>query len=192
MKRASTDNFTTEVYYGIRFVAGKLEFSLTALPIELLYTLQLFAAAKKGDLNEVKHIIESSRSSEFVVPYVVVSPTENTNAKHFSTISVASNQGIDINTEYQAPTHSDEAFLCPSFNRRRSSVHMVRNVTLLSPLSPITAGSGGSVGQGGGSCSPEEHKLLLHIAIEKNHLEMVIYLLSQNANVSNTHAHITI
>lgn len=183
-------------HHGLKFVAGKLEFSFTALPTELLYTLRMFAAAKRGDLDELKNIVELSKASDLTVPYVSVSQTDNTATSsagnRYSTISVASNQGADVNAEYQRPSYSDDAFLSgPSFSRRRSSVHAVRNVTLLSPLSLAVGGGGGagSAGSGsvpGGVVSAEEHKLLLHIAIEKNHLDMVVYLISQNADVSWT------
>ena len=170
------------VQHGMRFVAGRLEFSLTALPIELLYTLRMFAATKKGDLSELKSIVESSKNQEFVVPYVTISQQqqESSNANRFSTISVASSQGVDVNVQYQPPSYMDDVFFGQNFNRRRSSAHMVRTVTILSPMSPPAAGAGAA---GGCGLSVEEHKLLLHIAIEKNHVEIVTYLLSQNADV---------
>lgn len=163
-------------------MAGNLEFSLTALSTEVLYTLRMFAATKKGDLSELTHIVESSKTSGLVVPYIVVSPQEDTNAKRFSTISVASNQGVDVNVQYQPPAYSDDMFYGQSFNRRRSSAHVVRAVTLLPPQSPVLASQapGGGVGSG---CLSEEHQLLLHIAIDKGYLEIVTYLLSQNADV---------
>lgn len=169
---------------GIRFVAGRLEFSLTALPLELLYTLRMFAATNRGDLSELKEIVESSVNSDLVVPYVIVSQPEISSTNRFSTISVTSNQGVDVNAQYQPPAFSDDVFFSQNFNRRRSSLHMAaRTATLLSPASPVSMG----VGQSGvGVCgySPDEHKLLLHIAIEKGYLDIVMYLLSQNADVS--------
>ena len=163
-------------------MAGKLEFSLTAVPLELLYTLRVFAATRRGDLNELKNIVESSKSSDLIVPYIAV---DSTNTNRYSTISVTSNQGVDVNVEYLSPAYADDAFFGQSFNRRRSSVHMVRNVTILSPHSPLGA-CVGEAGGGVGGCgmSPEDHRLLLHIAIENHNLEIVSYLLSQGANVS--------
>lgn len=160
-------------------MAGKLEFSLAAVPMELLYTLRVFAATRRGDLNELKNLVESSKSSDLVVPYVAV---DSTNMYRYSTISVTSNQGVDVNVKYLPPAYADDAFFGQSFNRRRSSMHMVRNVTLLSPHSPLGAEAGG--GAGGCGISPEDHRLLLHIAIESHNLEIVSYLLSQGANVS--------
>ncbi len=179
------DRFVVPVHYGIKFVAGQLEFSLTAPPTELLYTLRIFDAAKRGDLNELKYIIESSKSAELVTPYVIVSQPENSNVNRLSTISVSSNQGVDVNVEYQKPAYSDDAFLGANFSRRRSSV---RNMTLLSPL---TSPGLSSTTVGGGVCvnTLQEHKLLLHIAIEKNLLDMVTYLLTQNADVSVHYDH---
>ena len=174
------DKFVVPVHYGIRFVAGKLEFSLTAPPTELLYTLCMFDAAKRGDLNELKYIIETSKSVDLVTPYVTISQPDTSNTNRLSTISVNSNRGVDINMEYQKPYYPDDPIIGANFSRRRSSV---RNVTLLSPL--CSPGLGGMT-VGGGACVntfQEDHKLLLHIAIEKNLLEMVTYLLTQNADV---------
>ena len=171
-----------EAYCGIRFVAGRLEFGLTALPTELLYTLRMFEATKKGDLDELRDIIESSKNSDLLVPYVTVSQPGDPSSSRFSMISVTSNQGVDVNTQYQPPAFSDDVFFGQNFNRRRSSLHMgARTVTLLSPGSPIGAGQSVAVWCG---YSPEDHRLLLHIAIEKGFLDIVTYLLSQNANVS--------
>lgn len=172
------NKFVFPVHYGIKFVAGKFEFGLTAPPAELLYTLWMFDAAKRGDLNELRYIVESSKSEELVTPYVAVTQPENNNNR-LSTISVSSNRGVDVNMEYQKPAYSDDAFLGGNFSRRRSSV---RNVSLLSPL--LSPGAS-SAAVGGGACvnALQEHKLLLHIAIEKNLLDMVAYLLTQNADV---------
>jgi hypothetical protein len=176
-----------EAHHGIRFIAGRLEFSLTALPTELLYTLRMFDATKRGDLNELRDIVESSRNSDIPVPYVTVSQPGDS---RFSVISVSSNQGVDINAQYQPPTFSDDAFFGQNFNRRRSSLYMAaRTVTLLSPSSPVGAGQSATVGCG---YSPDDHKLLLHIAIEKGNLEIVNYLLSQDANVSCWKLHSTV
>lgn len=191
----------THIHCGVKFVAGKLEFSFTALPPDTLYTLRMFAAARSGDLEQLTSIVESSRSLDFAVPYVTISQTDNTTDNRFSTISVASSQGLDVNVEYQPPTYSDDIFggAGSGFARRRSSVYAVRNVTLFSPLSPSpnqrlgSPGPGGGGGGGGGGgmapagiCSLEDYKLLLHVAIGRSHLEMVSYLLSQGADVSYT------
>ena len=93
-KPSDSNTRVIPVHFGVKFVAGKIEFSFTALPNELLYTLRMFAAARRGDLEELTNIIEASKSTEFVVHYVTVSPADNTNTNWFSTISVSSNQGM--------------------------------------------------------------------------------------------------
>ena len=120
-------------------------------------------------------------STVFVWPYgyLYLMGTYNPDSIRYS---LPPPEGADVNTEYQAPCYSDDAFFGSGFSRRRSSVHAVRNVTLLTPLSPGPSPTGG--GAAVAMCSAEDHKLLLHIAIEKNHLEMVAYLISQNADVS--------
>ena len=172
---AEAKEFTTPVHSGVRFIAGRLEFSLTALPLELLYTLRMFAAAKRGELNELKSIIESSKSSDLAIPYVMISPSEKSPSNRYSTISVVTNQGIDVNVEYQAPSYSDDAFFGQNFNPRRSSTYLMRGLGMSSPLSPVCYGS-----------HHGDSRLLFHIAIEQNNLEMVIYLLSEKADVITT------
>ncbi len=140
----------------MKFVAGKLEFALTALPIELLYTLRLFAAAREGNLSELAEIIETSKS-----------------AACLSNISVQSNLGVDVNVHYTPPSYFDDAFFGPNSNRRKSSIHVMRHLAGMSPLSPTFSGF----------TYCDSHRLLLHIAIDQENLEMVSYLLSENADV---------
>ena len=171
--------FVTIASAGVRFVAGKLGFSLTALPPEQLSTLRMFDAVKQGNLEELRSILESGKCAERVIPYVSVSCVdENVNldsrgsdspkAKRLSLVSVATHQGVDVNVEYQAPVYDDEHFFGAGSNQRSS----VRGVSLASPV------SGPSCHQGS-----REHRLLLHVAIEKNNLEMIGYLLSERADV---------
>lgn len=171
------DKFVTVAHFGVRFVVGRLEFGLTAIPTELLCTLKMFDAAKRGNLEELKSILESSKSADVTIPYVSVSLQDDShNAKRFSLISVLTNQGVDINVEYHAPSYSDDHFFLPGFSRRKSSA--MRGVSLSSPFSPLSPASCPTGEQESG-----EQRLLLHIAIKQNYLAMVTFLLSEKADV---------
>ena len=67
--------------HGVSFVAGHLEFSVTALPFEKLSIVRMFSAACSGNLPKLKAIIES----------------------------VATQRDVDINTEYFNPICPDES-----------------------------------------------------------------------------------
>ena len=65
---------------GVSFVAGCLEFSLTALPLEELLRDRMFSAASSGNLPKLKSVINS------VGPF------------------------RDINLEYSSPSYGDESY----------------------------------------------------------------------------------
>ena len=173
------DDHMTIARTGLRFVAGRLEFSLTPLPPNLILTLKMFDAAKRGNLDELKVLLEDGKSAEVKLHYISPSPPPEEGEdrdKRLSIVSVVSTQGLDINTEYHAPTYNDEHFFAPGFARRRSSA-------LRGPVS--VAGSSISPGPGDvGGRSYGEPRLLLHSAIQQNHEEMVKFLLDQGADVS--------
>lgn len=170
--------FCTHLKQGISFVAGQLEFSLTALPTSITLTLQLFAAAKNGDTDKLESILESGPTAHVTTPHVVVTHTPKTNMNRYSTLSVVSEDAIDVNVTYQPPSLSEE----PAFSfgqglgRRRSSATPLR---LVVPMSPSSPGLSHPASQ-----SKSPHRLLLHIAIENRDLKMVKYLLGKGADVS--------
>ncbi len=176
---------------GLRFVIGQLEFSFTALPPDLVLVLKMFDAAKTGNLEELRAAVEAGKNAEVTLPYV--SPSLPVDDKVFwggmrrvSVVSVVTTQGVDINTDYQAPSYDDAHLLVPGFTRRRSLACRTRMAMATSPDGPMDATRPSS----------GEARLLLHVAILMNHLEMTKYLLNQGADVSprtdtptHTHTH---
>ncbi len=63
----------TVLSHGIKFVTGNVEWSITALPPERVLVLRMFAAARKGNLEELRTILDSSICANLTVPYVFVS-----------------------------------------------------------------------------------------------------------------------
>ena len=60
---------------GVRFVTGQLEWSITALPLEEMLALKM-SAARKGDLDELRRILDSSKCTVMSVLCVFVTPTD--------------------------------------------------------------------------------------------------------------------
>ena len=176
---SSSDKFVTLANTGMQFIAGRLEFSLRALPAEVLLTLKMFDAAKRGNLKELVSILESSKNAGAADPGHYA-PLQDFN--RLSSTSELTNHGVDINVEYQAPSYSDEQFFSTGFNRRRSS--LVRGVGFSSPFFP-----GGGPGCDQGS---RGHSLLLHIAIEQNNLKMASFLVSEKADVRDIYIYIQV
>jgi len=161
---------TLRLTHGLRFVAGQLEWSITALPLETLLTLRMFAAARKGNLEELRSILDSNMCSEVSVPYVFVTQADSAMSRSRYSVSMVTEQGLDVNVEYQPPTYSEDYFFNQLSMRRRSSA------PLSHPLSPLSPSS---------SSSPHHPpaRLLLHIAIYNGDLEMSKYLLEKGADV---------
>ena len=170
--------FCTPLSHGVSFIAGQLEFSLIALPLSQVLTLRMFAAARRGDIEELKSIIDSSVAAGVTSPHVVVTPTLNVDVNRYSTVSVVSEEGLDVNVEYEAPSYGDDSVFSYShgLGRRRSSGSAVRLVVPVSPSSPgLTAHNLPQV--------HVMHKLLLHIAIQNRDVKMVKFLLEKRADV---------
>ena len=160
---------------GVHFVAGHLEFSFTPLPLDLTFTLRMFVAANRGNLVELKSVLESSVNSEVTLPHVFVTPTDDSQHHQYTTLPVPTEQGVDVNVEYLKPSYGDDSMFSQFSNRRRSSAQMLGSLVPSSPLSPQMVSP---------STSQQPHKLVLHIAIEKRDLEMVKFLLDIGADVS--------
>jgi len=178
-----------EARTGLRFVAGRLEFSFTAMPPELVLLLRMFDAAKLGNMEELKLLVEAGKSTKVTLPYfnpaqyVEEGMYQVGGARRLSVVSVVTTQGVDINTEYHAPSYDDEGvFTLQAFTRRKSSAWRRGGdgggASLpMSPSSPVDVNG----------WSPSEARLLLHVAIQRNHVEMVKFLLDQGADVSWGH-----
>lgn len=171
--------FCTPLRHGVSFVAGQLEFSLSALPLSQVLTLQMFAATRKGDIEQLNSILDASVAAGVTSPHVIVTPTLNKEVNRYSTVSVITEEGLDVNVEYEAPSYSDDSVFSYShgLGRRRSSGSAVRLIVPVSPSSPgLTANNLPQV------CVT--HKLVLHIAIHKRDVKMVKFLLEKGADVS--------
>ena len=148
---------------GVSFVAGRLEFSLTALPLEQLLKIQMFSAVRSGNLPKLKTIINS----------VVLHHDIETTSEHnqYSTLSEATpTQGdVDINSEYSSPSYSDESYFDHFYRCQRSLTHP-------SVTHPPHS-----------SCAiSQPQKLLLHIAIGNKDIEMITFLLEKGADVNSS------
>lgn len=157
--------FSIRLSHGIQFQTGRLVWSLMALPQDQVLTIKVFCAARDGRLDDLRNIIDSSQCAVHPMPFIFVTPpTADHSLFHptqygFSTLSIVTEEGIDINTEYRPPT-SDDSFL---------------HQYLSTALSPSSA------------AVPPRHPspyLLLHIAVVNNDLDMVLFLLDKGADVS--------
>ena len=164
--KQSTDHiqsgFGIRLSHGIQFQTGRLVWSLTALPRDQVLTIKMFSAARDGRLNDLQSIIDSAQCDDRPTPHVfVTSPTSDlsqTSQYRFSTVSIMTDNGIDVNTEYRPPTSDD------------SCVYQHPSPT----PSPSPAAS---------VPHPSPY-LLLHIAVVNGDLNMVLYLLERGADVS--------
>ena len=108
--------------HGVQFVTGQLEWSIMALPLEKMLTLKMFAAARKGDLDELRSILDSSKCTDVTVPCVFVTPIDSAAVfSHHSSVSMVTEQGLDVNVEYQPPSYAEDHFFNQISIRRRSS-----------------------------------------------------------------------
>lgn len=163
--------------HGIKFTAGLLEFTLTALPLNQLLLVRAFRAARNGELNQLKSIFEFSVTAGATLPPIVVTPAKHADRREHSTLSIMSEQGLDVNSKYQPPKYDDEPiFSYGRLSRQRSSIPIQVPGVPDSPLSPVSQKEETKV----------SHHLLLHIAIEKKDVEMVKFLLGKGADVSCT------
>lgn len=155
---------------GVKFVTGRIEWSVTALPQELLLTHRMFGAARDGNLEKLRSILD--RSELVASPHIVVTPTDSDAIPHplYSTISVVGEGGLDVNAEFQPPSFTEDSLFNQLIMRRCSSGLRSHPHSLHSPLTLS-------------SFSLSSPRLLLHIAIEQNHQPMVKYLLEKGANV---------
>lgn len=97
-------NLDIPVTNGVSFVAGRLEFSLTALPLDELLRVRMFSAASSGDLPKLKSVIDS------VGPFQAVG-TASQHSRHSSPSEATQALGdIDINSEYSSPFCGDESY----------------------------------------------------------------------------------
>ena len=89
---------------GVSFVAGHLEFCLTALPLEELLRLRMFAAASNGDLPKLKSVINS------VGPLHAVGMVSQHSQYSTPSEAMQTQRDIDINSEYSSPSYGDESY----------------------------------------------------------------------------------
>ena len=161
---SSQFGFRTRLSHGIQFQTGRLVWSLTALPLDQVLTIKMFSAARERRLSDLRTILESSQCINRPTPFVFVTPPPQYD---FSTLSIMTEDGIDVNTEYRPPT-SDDVHL----SQRPSST---LSPSSLSPVAPLP------------HLSPY---LLLHIAVVNNDLDMVLYLLDKGADVRPEFMHL--
>ncbi len=165
---------SVRISHGVTFTAGQLEFTITALPLNQLRLIRAFTAARKGDLSLLKLIFDESVSGGIMSPHIMVTPTIDTDHHSYSTIAVMTEEGLNVNIEYQLPVYDDESIFSYSSGRRRTSELVQRLAVPVSPMSPMP-----QIKQ-----ERQPHRLLLHVAIEKRDVAMVRFLLEKDADVS--------
>lgn len=163
----ASSKFDTSLTNGVSFVAGHLEFCVAALPLEQLLTIRAFSAARSCNLPELKAAIE------YAGPFHCSDGAESTQN---SVVSEATQECVDINSEYSSPFYGDESHFERLHRLPRSSMQLLQPSVPYSPISPINMHVSTSQLQ----C----HKLLLHIAIGNKDSEMVKFLLEKGADVS--------
>ena len=89
---------------GVSFVAGCLEFSLTALPLEELLRDRMFSAASSGNLPKLKSVINS------VGPFQAVGTASQRSQYSTPPEATQIQRDIDINSEYSSPSYGDESY----------------------------------------------------------------------------------
>ena len=164
--------FRTRLRHGVQFQTSRLVWSLTALPRDQVLTIRMFRAARDGCLPDLRSILDTSQCAVCPAPFVFVTPpTSSTHPQQhprisqygFSTMSIVTDDGVDVNAEYQPPSLDDSSHL-----------HQRYSATLPPHFSPSS------------SSSPHPSpRLLLHIAVVNNDLDMVLYLLEKGADVSS-------
>lgn len=92
---------------GVSFVAGHLEFCLAALPMEQLFTVRMFSAARSGNLSKLKTITEFAEVAQ---------------------------GDLDFNVEYSSPYYADDSDFDRLHRFRRTSTQVTQ---LSIPSSPI-------------------------------------------------------
>ena len=141
-----------------------------ALLLEKMLTLKMFATATKEDLDELQSILDSSKCTDVTVPCVFVTPIDSAAVfSHHSSVSMVTEQGLDVNVEYQPPSYAEDYFFNQISIRRRSSAPVSHPLSPSSPSSPSTP--------------QPPARFMLHIAIENGDLEMSKYLLEKGADV---------
>ena len=167
--------FCTKLLCGVQFQTGRLVWSLAALPFDQVMTIKLFRMAHDGDLNSLRTLLDDTQCNIRTQPYVFVSPRTSSHTPYrFSTVSIVSEAGVDVNTEYQPPTFGEDTFLTQLVGRRQSSLLSSHSP----PLHPSPYHSSLP------HTSPQSPRLLLHIAVQNNDLAMTQFLLAKGARVS--------
>ena len=157
--------FRTKLTCGVQFQTGRLVWSVTALPEDQVLTIKMFKAARCGNLENLRIILDRSQCAVRPVSFVFSTPLTGGKGQRqssqykFSTVSIVTEEGIDVNTEYTP--------LVPDSN------HLIKN-----PLSPSPFCVSGYSPINQPPC------LLLHIAVQNKDLKMVLYLLEKGADVS--------
>ncbi len=165
---------SVQISHGVTFTAGQLEFTITALPLNQLLSIRAFTAAQKGDLPLLKLICDNCVPNGVMSPHIVVTPAIDTDHHCYSTVTVMTEEGLNVNIEYQQPVYDDESIFSYSSGRRRTSELVQRLAVPVSPMSPKP-----QIKQ-----ERQPHRLLLHIAIENRDVAMVRFLLEKDADVS--------
>ncbi len=92
---------------GVSFVAGCVEFTLTALPLEDLLSVRMFSATSSGNLPKLKSVINS------VDPFQAAGTVSQGGQYSGQSEAIQPLGDTDINSEYCSPSHGDES----SFDR---------------------------------------------------------------------------
>lgn len=105
--------FSMRLSHGVQFQTGCLVWSLTALPQDQVLTIKMFRAAQNGRLDDLHNILDSSETTVCPTPFIFVTPPSSVSPQrrisqyNFSTLSIVTDEGININTEYRPPNSDD-------------------------------------------------------------------------------------
>ena len=161
---------TTRLFCGQTFVTGVVEWAITALPEDTVLLLKMFAAVQRNSVNDLKTIVEASRTRQLMVTHVAITSDSREGEKGYrhSILMAPSDQGVDVNAELCLPSSLGEEPKEVELSQSLSSEAFKGFTAQVTARKPHVSHS----------------KLLLHVAIDMDNLEMVRYLLEQGADVS--------
>ena len=173
---------------GRTFVTGLMEWSITALPPDTVLLMKMFAAVRNGSLERLKSIVDGNHGRQTLVPHVAIASDtrevgggrgeEEGEYSHSILMAPSELGGVDLNAELCLPS------LSTLLGEEPKGVELTQTLSSEAFKSAVAGSSAQSLPASRKVPLQSHSKLLLHVAIDNDNLEMVQYLLEQGADVS--------